>query len=826
MKGDAVSAVMQLFLMVAVLAVAVTILLKAFNIDILELLGQLMGGLGPQVPELGKVLYVRLDPDQGGSIAEVHAFTLFDNVNNKKFLIEDNLYFWPKDLPSPPADNRCVLWLVDEEDNSLNDYNNDKGRVYFVNPGVAIDNRNCGSLSECITGKSTSLGCTPVVTYDECRSGRCLAVDNTQTSCAGSTNIVRCGHVTAGIEIGTRPACLDNDKALTRTFCSSSQGCTWYKESCAGGKCILLSPDEYKVKYGVICGGDGKWHTCSERIKETDKDYNGVKGKCTSGDENIYTWIVEGGQPVTLPVVTLSIDQLVRGIEDPIQITVTATKQTHNLARLYFNLDDQGDKQGKCRFADTEDRIVTKDCSSGSQCSATWSVKCSVEGRHSFMAGAIDTQQNAGISNVLPANFIPSLSVTPTPVVLNNEMKLTVASRTDMNNIGTVIFNLDTEGDKQGKCFFSGTSETTREQDVFCDQTERNKCSKEFVVKCVNAGEYNFQGRIETLAGVKVQTNILKVNVVPPAVTVKLSSSPFGPIAGDAFSLTMEAGDPNGNLYRLLISLDDSGDKTDKCVFGDRPAVVRTRIYECSSASSKSCSTTWPVMCVQGGTYDFKAEAQEWGLSKVSSSTPVAVSQPKVTLYDNANHQGTSIQSLTEPDLSSLAFQNRISSIKVPSEQTAVLYSDVNFGGAYKVLKQDTATLPCFDNKANSIKVLPQLYAPAQPCLSSTVPCEINTDGNVKYALVDTSENQLANYWKFTLQSRSNVNINSIFGCDGKLELSKGSVFSSGNVICSINRRSDTGAEDCSITLDLGDYTIKNSCVSGCGSTGTRVQIV
>lgn len=273
----AIEGVMKLFLMIAVIIVGMSFLMKAFGIDIFEWLQEKFGGFG--VPESGKILHIRMD----ATGPKLYEFRLVSSQENNKHLSEYPVYFiFSQSALSQP---KCIITITDEYSIVGGYSGDDEGYVLYVNPGTVIDT-NCGNnLKACIRDKGFVYreGCRPGRTGDkpeECSTESICKLCN--EGCSNDLGIscncqinVNCGseysHVGCN-KLGATEAVFCSVKDNTNSV--PVERIDFQNDirvvDCKGNKCNLLVKTDrdrwaYRVKFGLVCGGNGFWQVCTPK---------------------------------------------------------------------------------------------------------------------------------------------------------------------------------------------------------------------------------------------------------------------------------------------------------------------------------------------------------------------------------------------------------------------------------------------------------------------------------------------------------------------------------------------------------------------------------
>lgn len=395
----AVEAIMQIFLMIAVLVVAVSFLLKAFNIDLFGFLEELLNRVG--VPREGKAVHIKLikylDKESKFGVSEFHLTNQNVHIQQDRIDIKSRFQI---DTVNFNDKNSCIIFTTKEEKALFDVY---VGYIYYVNPGTEIQS-GCGDyLGKCIEGKIAASGC-----------------DATTEQKSGKFTIWREGTI-------LQPKVCDKDDVDDRFVEKQrfSQLVEDFKDTCGENRamCDLVKDNSYEVKYGLICGGDGKWHTCNNDEAKKDKrsTFSGdsviVEAKCENEQSGEY-YIWKDSSISSKPTAKLSINPTTQVVNREVAIAINAEDKTKKgIKSIQLNLDDEGDKTGKCEFASQYSgikqggRIVEYPCSNGDKCEATWSIKCSEPSEYKFKAAALGDKNVVIVkTNVASVNYQPPSS--------------------------------------------------------------------------------------------------------------------------------------------------------------------------------------------------------------------------------------------------------------------------------------------------------------------------------------------------------------------------------------------------------------------------------
>ncbi len=300
-KAMAIEGVGKIFIMIAVLVVGIAFLVKALGIDPFGWLEKKFEGI--DVPETGKALHVRMDVD--AKLKDVFSFHLLsDNEMRKHHTDEEgsssyySLYFQIESdkVKNPLVLGNCVLLVTEEEKSSFGIAGGaDKSYVYYIKSGTMIqdDDKPCQFLGQCLSDKNwdykklvdKGYGCISDQVRDENPScDKCKKAAAPSYDCIGPFSVVNCaGQVLPGPfgDWQKSPPC-DSDHTVIKNFEFSDD--ILISDRCAEddpSECNLLNYREVegksifeskrfigsKVKYGIICGNDGYWHTCKQNIE-------------------------------------------------------------------------------------------------------------------------------------------------------------------------------------------------------------------------------------------------------------------------------------------------------------------------------------------------------------------------------------------------------------------------------------------------------------------------------------------------------------------------------------------------------------------------------
>ncbi len=417
-KAMAIEAIMKIFLMVAVIIVGMAFLTKAFGVDLLGWLQNMFGGF--DIPDKGYAIHVK--GDEADPSGEIWAFELIEkrqdavhhSAHDEGF--GTNPFFFPGELPT----DRCVLFVNDE--GSLGSANEavDNGGYYYVYPGAKIDDT-CSSPYECIKSKLIDPNpvCIPKrITKagegDKCVRGDVSTICQGGERCAGPNAYVNCYGEVTFLDLVDRIGCIQNNFVLSIPFDDET---LLAHDPCAKGDlCNLLDRSAlennkglrgYKIKYGVLCGSDGVWHTCKNSAEsdfgEADCDFNGDVGIWTKTGPDI--------SPIQQPPKSANLQ--VKGSVDLgelFEISFTAEDDNGDLKSLYLNLDHQGNKN-YCLLQDVDipkqtiddrQKVGEYDCSNeGVACSTKFSIICNtIESTYAFQGIAFDSTGSYKVTEI------------------------------------------------------------------------------------------------------------------------------------------------------------------------------------------------------------------------------------------------------------------------------------------------------------------------------------------------------------------------------------------------------------------------------------------
>ncbi len=302
-KSIATETIMKIFIMIAVILIAGSFLLKAFNIDIL---GFLKGKLGELSLNPQKILYIKMDPEED----EIFAFFLRDEANKyvnaeykngplpgtlNTLKVYRSVFMPLGDFPK----DYCLIYTVDENDNGIlwTGLSKDEGFYYYIEKGTIIHN-GCGTLGACISGKTYRAGCKEMETT-QCGAFDLDLDDQTCSKEADYFAFINCGCA------GGSARCDNTDPAKrmveNKPFSDDATFIDWCKDNrelyCSllrdRGKKDGETLGTYRIRYGLICDvdktdGRAKWFPCTQ--KQSSSGRTSESGKKCNYVNGIGTW--------------------------------------------------------------------------------------------------------------------------------------------------------------------------------------------------------------------------------------------------------------------------------------------------------------------------------------------------------------------------------------------------------------------------------------------------------------------------------------------------------------------------------------------------------
>jgi len=297
-----------------------------------------------------------MDPDKD---KQVFAFFLasekdkIQEIEKGHILFQGDLhnYFLPSTLPR----NLCAIYTVKERDNALvpPSATPDKGYYYYVNIGALIQHEqaNCNSIGECINPytspknigcKEKNIQCPFVSTKGEIELNECnkkLAGDFVVGGC-GCGGGAKCDDDGAILASGT------DRKVEKEVFQSSYNFVDFCKKDKLTPKCNVLVPGEYKIKYGLICDGDGVWQACNTE-KEKNSGQEGTSQvtkindcRCVK-DGDIFKWTGQcspTGSSLSQPTLSKPADNGIVGLQPILEWTAVTGATNY---KFYVRISSQ-----------------------------------------------------------------------------------------------------------------------------------------------------------------------------------------------------------------------------------------------------------------------------------------------------------------------------------------------------------------------------------------------------------------------------------------------------------------------------------------------------
>jgi len=337
-KSMAIEGVMKIFVMVAVLIVAVSFLLKAFGIDLFGWLEEKLGGAGGP-PESGSAVHVKFDTNP----PELWEFHLTDGdpgsnwkelFGNSRVKVEESdevpqgtrllrsdegiRFFGFDGIPG----GRCILFATEEEGGEM-----DKAMIYEVKEGAIIDKEQCKdgtNLKDCLkdnilekhcnlvsrigddktfcTGSNCELKASCSCSGDKCSPEPCQEKLSGTEQCQNYRNLLECRNLKSPMTISEIKKRCDTKENLLNDM-KFGTAVDYDKCKDKPGRCNLLGESKkvfevleenkvFKVKFGVICD-DGKWRACTKKTladSRTVGEPASKSYKCTQKDENTFVW--------------------------------------------------------------------------------------------------------------------------------------------------------------------------------------------------------------------------------------------------------------------------------------------------------------------------------------------------------------------------------------------------------------------------------------------------------------------------------------------------------------------------------------------------------
>lgn len=410
-------------------AILVVLLMNFFlKIDIAAFLQKKFGT--EPLPASGNALHVRIDTrnnDPNSQDVKVYEFHLTDILRQPECSIGECTGGGAKIGPIENNPSAAFDFYINEYKSgqcaifAVNDYEtrSDSGRIYYVSPGSKVqdEQNSIRSRINIISGEGQN-ECNLVSLQKDgyvCGGNNCKKLIKpsgftgpgtyeSPYSCAGQFNLVACGASSADNFVCEIPP--SQGKGTTKNVIDeqfSNQPIKDDSWKCTSS-CNLLVDKQYKVRYGLICGNDAKWHVCSDKNPDLLAGVN-----CKIG--NTFTW--EGN----LIVGTLSLSNGPYNVNQDVlfQISYKGT----GIKSISLNLDDI-QPTPDCKFSapvntpdlpssfSSDGRIWTYKssdfgvCTGQSGCTITGiSLICSKPGSYQFQAKINDNENRVATTNVL-----------------------------------------------------------------------------------------------------------------------------------------------------------------------------------------------------------------------------------------------------------------------------------------------------------------------------------------------------------------------------------------------------------------------------------------
>ncbi|MEK6909821.1 MAG: hypothetical protein AABW61_01960, partial [Candidatus Aenigmatarchaeota archaeon] len=328
------------------------------------------------------------------------------------------------DKDKPQFKDNCLIYTVDEIGAASRTIEaRDEAFIYYVKAGTVIQNQGCTSLGDCLSGKIFDSGCEEGKERSNlCEiSGAGLGdLDKCYGKKKGPFTTVNCycESKVATIFPNEKSKCEDSKRDV-ETFPFGKE--IKREEDCelkdgrpkTPSKCNLLVPeDRFTIKFGLLCDDSKVWRTCKENSKgefTPNKQADGRDYKCDKTSDNIYFWEPTTSTPTPSPTHPPTNVQLsstsVSAVNLAFSLRISAEDKDSGLSYLHLNLDDQGDKTGKCESAEARSdlenngRTLVYRCSGG-KCETNWKIICSKPDAYKFQGQAVDSTGLYTISNI------------------------------------------------------------------------------------------------------------------------------------------------------------------------------------------------------------------------------------------------------------------------------------------------------------------------------------------------------------------------------------------------------------------------------------------
>ncbi|CAA9557341.1 MAG: GH81 / GH18 [uncultured Truepera sp.] len=126
-----------------------------------------------------------------------------------------------------------------------------------------------------------------------------------------------------------------------------------------------------------------------------------------------------------------------------------------------------------------------------------------------------------------------------------------------------------------------------------------------------------------------------------------------------------------------------------------------------------SAATT--VTFSDGGRLDVPARSLATSSGGGTNPPPPPPATGTACFFENDNYSGASFCADADSSWVGNAWNDRISSVKVKSGYQVQLFNDINYGGAVKTVTGDTASLPDFNDRTSSFKIVSTTINPMPP---------------------------------------------------------------------------------------------------------------
>jgi len=197
---------------------------------------------------------------------------------------------------------------------------------------------------------------------------------------------------------------------------------------CGDSKCNLLikHPENggdywYLPKHGLLCDNEKRWRVCGQVNQGTEIEAGGKAYLCKQEAIGLrglsliyYTW--KTGQPPTLNFDSVLFHEA-KPVGEIVTLRFEALDGDGDLKKIFFNIDDQGSKVGKCEFTtqypgiSTDGRIIRSLCSESerNRCYRVWDIKCTQPGTYKFQAQAEDEEGQNDASTIIEIRYVQNI---------------------------------------------------------------------------------------------------------------------------------------------------------------------------------------------------------------------------------------------------------------------------------------------------------------------------------------------------------------------------------------------------------------------------------